>query len=58
MPAERRPYRDEEEDYYPPAPPPYSETESQASRERRLKKVSEHPLMTLRPFLDPLLQSS
>lgn len=37
----RRPYREEvehEEDYYPPAPPPYSETESQASRERRLKK--------------------
>uniref|UniRef100_A0A286XHN4 Lipolysis stimulated lipoprotein receptor n=1 Tax=Cavia porcellus TaxID=10141 RepID=A0A286XHN4_CAVPO len=36
----RRPYRDEgeEEAYYPPAPPPYSETESQASRERKLKK--------------------
>lgn len=58
MPAERRPYREEEEVYYPPAPPPYSETESQASRERRLKKVSEHPFMALRPFLDPLLQSS
>ncbi|XP_037675888.1 lipolysis-stimulated lipoprotein receptor isoform X2 [Choloepus didactylus] len=36
----RRPYREEEEGEacYPPAPPPYSETESQASRERRLKK--------------------
>uniref|UniRef100_A0A8C5ULX9 Lipolysis stimulated lipoprotein receptor n=1 Tax=Microcebus murinus TaxID=30608 RepID=A0A8C5ULX9_MICMU len=39
-----RPRRDEEEEeeegYYPPAPPPYSpyETDSQASRERRLKK--------------------
>ncbi|XP_014319702.1 lipolysis-stimulated lipoprotein receptor [Myotis lucifugus] len=37
-PAERRPYREEEDAYYPPAPPPYSETDSQASRERRLKK--------------------
>ncbi|XP_062966856.1 lipolysis-stimulated lipoprotein receptor isoform X1 [Cynocephalus volans] len=36
----RRPYREEEEEeaYYPLAPPPYSETDSQASRERRLKK--------------------
>ncbi|KAK2500322.1 hypothetical protein MC885_020775 [Smutsia gigantea] len=37
----RRPYREENEGeaaYYPPAPPPYSETDSQASRERRLKK--------------------
>lgn len=39
-PGERRPYREEgkEEAYYPPAPPPYSETDSQASRERRLRK--------------------
>uniref|UniRef100_A0A5F9DAB5 Lipolysis stimulated lipoprotein receptor n=1 Tax=Oryctolagus cuniculus TaxID=9986 RepID=A0A5F9DAB5_RABIT len=38
----RRPYREEEEedDDYPAAPPPYSETDSQASRERRLRKVS------------------
>ncbi|XP_012630505.2 lipolysis-stimulated lipoprotein receptor isoform X1 [Microcebus murinus] len=42
--GERRPRRDEEEEeeegHYPPAPPPYSpyETDSQASRERRLKK--------------------
>lgn len=44
----RRPYRDEgeEEAYYPPAPPPYSETESQASRERKLKKVSKLPYPT------------
>ncbi|XP_069918545.1 lipolysis-stimulated lipoprotein receptor isoform X9 [Oryctolagus cuniculus] len=36
----RRPYREEEEeeDDYPAAPPPYSETDSQASRERRLRK--------------------
>ncbi|XP_047383471.1 lipolysis-stimulated lipoprotein receptor isoform X5 [Sciurus carolinensis] len=37
----RKHYRDEEEEeeaYYPPPPPPYSETDSQASRERRLKK--------------------
>lgn len=55
----RRPYREEneEEPYYPPAPPPYSETDSQASRERRLKKVRT-TLPALRPFLDPLLQSS
>ncbi|XP_054567217.1 lipolysis-stimulated lipoprotein receptor isoform X4 [Eptesicus fuscus] len=38
-PVERRPYREEEDAYYPPAPPPYSETDSQASRERRLKKT-------------------
>ncbi|XP_007471042.1 PREDICTED: lipolysis-stimulated lipoprotein receptor isoform X2 [Lipotes vexillifer] len=39
-PAERRrPCREEDEEaFYPPAPPPYSETDSQASRERRLKK--------------------
>uniref|UniRef100_A0A8D2DXI6 Lipolysis stimulated lipoprotein receptor n=1 Tax=Sciurus vulgaris TaxID=55149 RepID=A0A8D2DXI6_SCIVU len=37
----RKHYRDEEEEEdagYPPPPPPYSETDSQASRERRLKK--------------------
>ncbi|XP_006867434.1 PREDICTED: lipolysis-stimulated lipoprotein receptor isoform X2 [Chrysochloris asiatica] len=36
----RRPYKEPEEDeaYYQPEPPPYSETDSQASRERRLKK--------------------
>ncbi|KAM6222425.1 lipolysis-stimulated lipoprotein receptor [Rhynchocyon petersi] len=35
----RRPHREEEEeDYYRPEPPPYSETESQGSRERRLRK--------------------
>ncbi|XP_023577321.1 lipolysis-stimulated lipoprotein receptor isoform X2 [Octodon degus] len=42
-PGERRPYREEEEEeaYYPPAaPPPYSETESQASRERKLKNLA------------------
>ncbi|XP_036985412.2 lipolysis-stimulated lipoprotein receptor isoform X3 [Artibeus jamaicensis] len=39
-PGERRPYREEEKEgaYYPPPPPPYSETDSQASRERRLRK--------------------
>ncbi|XP_036895482.1 lipolysis-stimulated lipoprotein receptor isoform X4 [Sturnira hondurensis] len=39
-PGERRPYREEEKEgaYYPPAPPPYSETDSQTSRERRLRK--------------------
>ncbi|XP_010624660.1 lipolysis-stimulated lipoprotein receptor, partial [Fukomys damarensis] len=40
-PGERgRPYREEDDEdaHYPPAPPPYSETESQASRERRQKK--------------------
>lgn len=36
----RRPYREEDDDDYPAAPPPYSETDSQASRERRLRKVS------------------
>lgn len=46
---ERRPYREEEDAYYPPAPPPYSETDSQASRERRLKKVSEQPALACRP---------
>ncbi|XP_004715842.1 lipolysis-stimulated lipoprotein receptor isoform X1 [Echinops telfairi] len=36
----RRPYMDEEEEesYYRSEPPPYTETDSQASRERRLKK--------------------
>lgn len=51
---ERRPYREEEDAYYPPAPPPYSETDSQASRERRLKKVSEQPALACRPSPDPL----
>lgn len=46
---ERRPYREEEDAYYPPAPPPYSETDSQASRERRLKKVSGQPSLARLP---------
>lgn len=48
-PVERRPYREEEDAYYPPAPPPYSETDSQASRERRLKKVSGQPSLARLP---------
>ncbi|XP_042638748.1 lipolysis-stimulated lipoprotein receptor [Orycteropus afer afer] len=34
----RRPYKEEEGAYYQSEPPPYTETDSQASRERRLKK--------------------
>ncbi|XP_071460561.1 lipolysis-stimulated lipoprotein receptor isoform X5 [Marmota flaviventris] len=58
-PGERRKhYREEEEEeeaYYPPPPPPYSETDSQASRERRLKKVSEWSSPRLDPAQAPLL---